>query len=94
MINFQDEMQNLAKFTHFEKFIFIRKWLTRNMWLIGATIYILNNKLQKISFKNYFVKFLFFIFKNSQSSYKIIPLAPMYVLAPSHHNQMSKVVTF
>jgi len=25
MINFQDEMQNLAKFTHFEKFIFIQQ---------------------------------------------------------------------
>ncbi len=41
MINFQDETQNLTKFTHFKKFIFIQQWLTQNMWYIGATIYIL-----------------------------------------------------
>jgi hypothetical protein len=29
MINFQDEMQNLAKSTHFEKFIFIQQWLAQ-----------------------------------------------------------------
>jgi hypothetical protein len=52
MINFQNETQNLAKSTHFEKFIFIQQWLTQNMWSIGATICIFNNKLQKISFKN------------------------------------------
>jgi hypothetical protein len=52
MINFENEMQNLAKFTHFEKFVFIQQWLTSNMWYIGATICIFNNKLQKISFKN------------------------------------------
>jgi hypothetical protein len=51
MINFQDEMQNLAKFTHFEIFIFIQQWLTQNMWSIGATIGIFNNKLQKIHSK-------------------------------------------
>jgi hypothetical protein len=55
MINFQDEMQNLVEFTHFEKFIFIQKWLTQNMWSIGATICIFNNKLQKISFKKKFI---------------------------------------
>jgi hypothetical protein len=51
MIKFQDEMQNLVKFTHFEKIIFIQKWFKKNMWSIGATICIFNNKLQKISFK-------------------------------------------
>ncbi len=55
MISFQDEMQNLAKFTHFEKFIFIQQRLTQKMWCIGATICILNNKLQNISFKNSFI---------------------------------------
>jgi hypothetical protein len=45
--NFQNETQNLAKF--------IQQWLTQNMWFIGATICIFNNKLQKISFKNSFV---------------------------------------
>ncbi len=37
IINFQNEMQNLTKFTHFENFIFIQQWLTQNMWSIGAT---------------------------------------------------------
>ncbi len=55
MINFQNEMQNLAKFTHIEKFIFIQQWLTQNMWSIGATICIFDSKLQKISFKNSFI---------------------------------------
>ncbi len=55
MINFQNEMQNLAEFTHFEKFIFIQQWLTQNMRSIGATTCIFNNKLQKISFKNSFI---------------------------------------
>jgi hypothetical protein len=35
MINFQDEMQNLAKFTHFEKFIFIQQWLHKKCDLLG-----------------------------------------------------------
>jgi len=48
-------MQNFVKSTHFEKIIFIQQWLTQNMWYIGATICILNNKLQKISFKNSFI---------------------------------------
>jgi hypothetical protein len=43
-----------VEFTHFEIFIFIQKWLTKNMWYIGATICIFNNKLQKISLKNSF----------------------------------------
>ncbi len=51
MINFQDEMQNLGESTHFEIFIFILEWLTQNMWSIGATICIFNNKLQNISCK-------------------------------------------
>jgi hypothetical protein len=48
-------MHNLAKFIHFEKFIFLQQWLTQNMWSIGATICIFNNKLQKISLKNSFI---------------------------------------
>jgi hypothetical protein len=28
MLNFQNEMQNLDKSTHFEKFILIQQWLT------------------------------------------------------------------
>jgi hypothetical protein len=51
-----NEMQNLARFTHFEIFIFIKKWLTKNMWYIGATILFFNNKLQKISFKHFSYK--------------------------------------
>ncbi len=30
--------QNLAEFTHFEKFIFIQQLLTKNMWSIATTI--------------------------------------------------------
>jgi hypothetical protein len=48
-------MQNLVEFTHFEIFIIIQQWLTQNMWSIGATICIFNNKLQNISFKNSFI---------------------------------------
>jgi hypothetical protein len=48
MIDFLDEMQNLAKSTHFEIFIFIQHWLIQNMWSIEETIFISNNKLQKI----------------------------------------------
>ncbi len=48
-------MQNLAKFTHFEKFIFIQQVLKQNMWSIGATICIFNKKVQKMSFKNSFI---------------------------------------
>ncbi len=55
MIKFQNELQTLAKFTHFEKFICIHQWLTQNMWSIGATTCIFNNKLQKISFENCFI---------------------------------------
>jgi hypothetical protein len=55
MINFQDETQNLANCTHFKKFIFIQQWLKQNMWCIGVTICISNNKLQNISLKNPFI---------------------------------------
>jgi hypothetical protein len=51
----QDETQNLTKFTHFEKFIFIQQWLTQNMWSIGEITCIFINKLQKISLKNSFI---------------------------------------
>jgi hypothetical protein len=79
MINFQNETQNLAKYTHFEKFIFILEWFTQNMWSIGATICIFNNKLQKISFKNSLIwkgeKWL----KRIQSFCKIFLLVPLCV---------------
>jgi pantothenate kinase len=55
LINFQNEMKNLAKFTHFDIFIFIQQWLTQNIWSIGAIICIFSNKLQNISFKNSFI---------------------------------------
>jgi hypothetical protein len=41
-------MQNLTKFK------LIQKWLTQNMWHIGAVVNITNNKPQNISFKNPF----------------------------------------
>ncbi len=48
-------MQNLAKSTQFEIFIFIWQWLTINMWFIKVNICNFNNKLQKKSFKNSFI---------------------------------------
>jgi len=69
MINFQDEMQNLVKFTQFENFIFIQQWLTQNLWSIGEIIYIFNNKLQKISFKNSFIWKNEKILKKAQSPF-------------------------
>jgi hypothetical protein len=48
-------MQNLIELTHFEIFIYIQQWLTKNMWSIGSTMCIFNNKFQKISFKNSFI---------------------------------------
>lgn len=57
----------MTKCAHFEIFIF-----KHNMWYIGAIIHILNNKLQKISFKNPF------IWKNGNDSlffYEVILLA-------------------
>jgi hypothetical protein len=82
MINFQDKTQNLAKFTHFEKFILIQQLLTQNMWSIGATICIFNNKLQKISFKIIsYEKMKKITKKDSLSFCKIIMLVPIYVLA-------------
>jgi hypothetical protein len=47
MILFQNETQNLAKFAHFEIFIFIEQWIIQNIWYIEITICIFN-KLQKI----------------------------------------------
>jgi len=46
MIQNYDKFSNWnLKSTHFERFIFIQQWLTQNMWSIGPTISILNNKL-------------------------------------------------
>jgi hypothetical protein len=44
-----------TKSTQFEIFIFSQQWLTPNIWSIGVTINIFNNKLQKISLKNSFI---------------------------------------
>jgi hypothetical protein len=52
---FQEKTQNLAKCTHFTKFMFIQQRLTQNVWCIGVTICIFNNKLQNISLKNPFI---------------------------------------
>jgi hypothetical protein len=82
MINFKDETQNLPKFTHFEKFIFIQQWFTQNMWSIGAIICIFNNKLQKISFKTSFIWKMKNDWNDSQSFCKVILLVPIYMLAP------------
>jgi hypothetical protein len=51
MILFQDETQKLAKFAHFEIYIFIQKLLIQNIWHIEVTICIFNKKLQKVSLK-------------------------------------------
>jgi hypothetical protein len=45
----------ISEFTHFEKFIFIQQWLTKNMWSIEATIFNFDKRLQKNSFKNSFI---------------------------------------
>jgi hypothetical protein len=50
IINFQNEMKNLTKYTHFEIIFIHGRWLTKKMWYIGTTICIFNNKLQKIPF--------------------------------------------
>ncbi len=39
---FQDEAQILAKFVHFQKFVFIQNWLLKKGY-IGATVNIINN---------------------------------------------------
>jgi len=39
-------MQNLTKFVHLKIYIFIKKWLTQNMWHIGAIVNIININLQ------------------------------------------------
>jgi len=49
---FQNETQNLAKFVHFQKSIFIQIWLQTNIWHIGATINTINKKFENISFEN------------------------------------------
>jgi hypothetical protein len=49
---FQDETQNLAKFVHFQKFIFLQIWLSNNIWHIGATINTICNFFKNISFEN------------------------------------------
>jgi hypothetical protein len=52
MIIVLNDTQNLLKFAHFESFIFIQQWIVQNIWYIGTTICIFNNKLQKVSLKN------------------------------------------
>jgi hypothetical protein len=43
------------KICAFKKIIFIKKWLTQNMWHIGAIVNIINKNLQNISFENSFL---------------------------------------
>jgi hypothetical protein len=81
MINFQNEMQNLAKFKHFEKFIFIQQWLHKTCDLLGQlyAFLIINCKIfhsKKISSKK-----MGKAKKCSRSFYKVILLAPIYVFA-------------
>ncbi len=45
-------MQNLAKFSHFEKFILLQQLLTKNKGYIGATICIFKNKLERFHSKS------------------------------------------
>jgi hypothetical protein len=74
-----------------EKFIFIQQWLAQNMWYIGATIYIFSNKLQKISFKFFFIQNNEKKLKEkSQSFCKVIPLAPLIVFTPN----FKMIITF
>jgi hypothetical protein len=54
MTNFQDETQNLAKFMHFQKFLFFQIWLLKKNH-IGATINTIYTKFQNISFENLFL---------------------------------------
>lgn len=35
IIIFQDKTQNLAKFAHFEKFMFVQQWLTQKCDILG-----------------------------------------------------------
>ncbi len=52
---FSRQNEKFGKFANFESFIFIQQLLTQNMWYIGVTICIFNNKLQEISLKNSFI---------------------------------------
>jgi hypothetical protein len=48
-------MKNLAKFAHFEKFIFNQKMINTKHVMYWSNYMYFNNKLQKISFKNSFI---------------------------------------
>jgi hypothetical protein len=52
------------------------------MWYIGATICVFNNKLQKKIQKFFHMKKRKGLKKGSQSSCKVIPLAPLNVFLP------------
>jgi hypothetical protein len=52
MTNFQDEAQNLTKFVHFQKFVFLQILFLKNIWHIGETINTIYKKFQNISFEN------------------------------------------
>ncbi len=82
MINFEDEMQNLAKFTHFEKFIFIQKWLTKKCDLLGQLYVFLITSCKKFHSISFTWKSEIKLKEDSQSFCKVIPLAPIYILAP------------
>jgi len=72
-----------ATSTHFEIFIFIQQWITKNMWYIGQLYVFLITSLQK------FWNSKFSLYKNVKgakkgftSFYKVILLAPLNVFAP------------
>ncbi len=81
MINFQNETQNLAKSTHFGKFIFIQQWLMQNMCFIGANTCIFNNVAKDFIQKK-------ILWKSKKGLKKIhnrfvIPLAHLCVFSPT-----------
>jgi hypothetical protein len=74
-----------GKIYTFWKIYVVQQWLTQNMWNIGATTSIFNNKLQKILFKNSHMKNEKKTKKHSHSFCKVIPLVPLCVPTPINH---------
>jgi hypothetical protein len=74
MINVQNEMQNLAKFAHFEKFIFIQEWLTQKCDMLRQLYVFLITSCKKIHSNSFsYMKDWQGLKKYSQSFCKIIP---------------------
>jgi len=55
-----------GKIYEFKKIHSLQKWLIKNMWHIGAIVNVINNKLQKISFENFFLWKICFLTKGPQ----------------------------